>query len=743
MKPKITPHTRLHPLAISSIAIAGVLFAYLWGIPFLDRIELDLVDLRFRVRGNIAPGPEIVLATIDEKSLEKEGKWVWPRAKIAALVDRLTAAGAKVITFDIGFLERDTVSVMVSESLEKLGLPPEEAVLVRQNLDYDRMLAGAMQRAGEAGVRVVLGYFFLTDAPRAIPAEETAQLEKRISGSAYSIKQFTPGTEESPYLIRALKPQANIGIIADAAPYAGHFNMIPDPDGVVRSIPLVIHFGQNLYAPLSLQTVSAYLDAPVSVQINAYGITSVKVKGVRIPVNEIGQMFINYRGEEKTFPHIPVTDILRGETAPETLRDKIVLVGATAHGIYDLRVTPFSNVYPGLEIHANAIDNILGREFIQIPDGAVFFTIAAILTAGLLLGLTLPRVDVLYGTLITGGLAVGYILLNQYLFTAHGWIFNLIYPLLVMAISYVGITIFRYLLENRQKRFIKDAFSFYLAPSVIEELIRSPEKLVLGGEKRVITAFFSDVQGFTSISETLAPEVLVELLNEFLTEMTDIILKYEGTVDKFEGDAIIAFFGAPAEAENHALSACRAAIEMQHRLVELRRIWHSQGRPELNMRIGMCTGEAVVGNMGSRNRMDYTMIGDTVNTAARLEGLNKFYGTCSLVSETTRDMVSGDVFLREIDRISAVGKQRPVTVYEIIDQPDTVGETMRKTVEAYGKGLAAYRERAWDQAIGHFKTALALTPEDGPSRTLLDRCGEYRKNPPSPGWNRVFLPDRK
>ena len=273
---------------------------------------------------------------------------------------------------------------------------------------------------------------------------------------------------------------------------------------------------------------------------------------------------------------------------------------------------------------------------------------------------------------------------------------------------------------------------------MVKQLIESPEKLELGGEQREITAFFSDVQGFTGISEKLSPHELVELLNEFLTEMTDIILKYEGTVDKFEGDAIIAFFGAPNVLPNHAETATIACIEMQKRMAALRDRWRKNNRPELKMRIGVSSGPAVVGNMGSKNRMDYTMMGDTVNTAARLEGVNKVYGTYTLISEMTFHAVGNHIFSREIDSISVIGKEEPFTIYEPIGYKESIERKVMKTMDLYSKGLKAYRTRDWKSAISFFQAALDVSPDDAPSRTLLNRCQRFMEEPPPENWNGSF-----
>jgi adenylate cyclase len=503
-------------------------------------------------------------------------------------------------------------------------------------------------------------------------------------------------------------------------------------------MPAVFKFNDMLYAPLSLIATGAYLDSPVSTEVADFGVEGVRIGDLFIPTDEHGRILINYRGPEKTFPHISITDILHENVPGDTLEDKIVLVGATAVGIYDLRVTPFGTIFPGLEIHANIIDSILKKDFLQKPGRPSIFDVLAILIAGLFLGLVLPRAGVVPGALAGLSLFIGYIALCQYLFSAQGLIINLVYPLTVMIIIYVAITAYRYLAEASQKKFIKDAFSTYMAPSVVNQLIQSPEKLVLGGEKRVITAFFSDVQGFTGISEKLTPVELVELLNEFLTEMTDIILAHEGTVDKFEGDAIIALFGAPNPLVNQAEVACRSCIEMQKRLAQLRAKWKAEGRPELKMRIGLCTGPAVVGNMGSKNRMDYTMMGDTVNIAARLEGVNKAYECFTLVSESTFSKIGNNIVGREIDSINVVGKKEPITIYELIGYPEDVDAPRHETLDNYARGLNAYRKQDWNRALVFFNQALSAIPDDGPSKTMLARCNDYKVNPPGKDWNGAY-----
>ena len=716
------------------------LFAYSIGVPFLDLMELKTIDARFKSREKIEPRSDVVLAVIDEKSIAREGKWIWPRSKMADLVTKLSNAGAKVIAFDIGFLEPDDKKIVkvinnIQSSLHNLN-PKDNKFLdrLKTQADNDKLLADSIKNSS---AKIVLGYFFQLDkkASAHIEEKDIKIHKKNIINSRYQFERYTSKEAKNVTLVEPVYPQSNIKEISNATDLSGYFNMSPDNDGVVRWLHTVLKFKDTLYAPLSLVTVSAFLDSPLSINIDEYGVQNIQIGNLSIPTDESGRILINYRGEEKSFPHISVTDILRGNVPDSRLKNKIVLIGATAIGIYDLRVTPFGSVFPGLEIHANIADSILAEDFLHKPKWSAIFDVLAILLAGIFLGIVLPRVEVIQGVIAGFLVFMGHILFCHYLFSKHGIVLNLVYPLSVILLMYVCITAFRYFMETRKKRFIKNAFSTYLAPAVVNQLIASPGNLELGGEDRDITAFFSDVQGFTSISEALTPNELVELLNEFLTEMTDIILQHEGTVDKFEGDAIIAFFGAPNVLKNHAERTCSACITMQKRLAELRENWKEKGKPQLKMRIGLCTGNAVVGNMGSESRMDYTMMGDTVNTAARLEGINKIYGIYTLISESTCIAAGSRIATREIDTINVVGKKEPVTIYQLLGYASDVSDLAKKTNEHYAAGLHAYRNQNWDKAIDIFNAALKISPDDAPSNTMIDRCNKFKSNPPGKNWN--------
>lgn len=749
MRSFIKKPPRLNPATLTLLAVLVTGAAYIFDFPFLQLMELKTIDLRFGYRGSIPKSEQVVIAAIDEKSLSREGKWVWPRATFARLIDRLSDAGARAVVFDVGFLEPDrrdvTTAVKKIRNQARRMLPEskpfEEYLLqIEKDSDNDRLLAEAIARSK---AKVVLGYFFQMSKTESLHLAEHQidHNERNIKTSAFQIAHFESSDRAQAPIPQAGAPQANIDALAQVAGHAGFFNMVPDRDGVVRWIPTTIQFRDNLYAPLSLMSLSAYHDTQLSIKVANFGVVHAQVGDIEIPVDSHGRMFINYRGPAKTFPHYSITDLLAETVPSERLKDKIVLIGATSVGIYDMRVTPFGSTFPGVEIHANTIDTILNQDFIERPSWAALFDLLAIIILAILLGAILSRGGAMIGAAASLTLVISHIGLCHYLFVAHGWVLNMVHPLTVMLLTYISITAFKYLKEARQKRFIREAFSTYVAPEVVKDLMDAPEKLVLGGEDREITAFFSDIVSFTSISEKLTPAQLVELLNELLTEMTDIIMAHEGTVDKFIGDAIVAIFGAPNKLENHAHSACLVGLDMQQRLKELRFKWRTQGLPELEMRIGLCSGSAVIGNMGSKNKMNYTMMGDTVNTASRLEGVNKIYGTELIISERTyREAIEKEpLIVRELDRIVAVGKAVPVTIYELVGRESHVPRPTLRTIQFYARALAAYRQRQWQEAMQLLEDALKIMPADGPCQTLLNRCRKYSTQPPPKDWNTAHV----
>jgi len=730
----------LNSFTVALLLTLVSIFMYSRDFALFNLLELKSYDLKMRARGERPVSGQVVIAAIDEKSLAQEGRWPWPRTILARLVDRLSEAQAAVIGFDIFFPEKDsyvpfqTVRQAIMQK-DLTGMDKESLIgWLEEASDSDRQFAEAIMKTE----RTVLGFFASAAADEAGQPEMDASMLELLSFFEYSIVQRFDDPEH-PVPLRPIHALGlSIPELTQSANSAGFVSFIPEMDGVVRRVPMVMQFREGLYPPLSLQILQQATQMPLAVRVAPFGVDGVRVGESLIPTTETGDFLVNFSGPGYTFTHFPVTDILSGKIGAKELANKLVLVGVTAAGTHDIHVTPYDPLFPGVEVHANIIENVLGGDFLIRPDWLAVLDLATILVSGLLLGLaSLYSKAILMALVLVAGIG-GYVSADYYMFSRMGLWVNSVFPVFTQVFVYSGITLYKLFFEEREKRFIKGAFGQYLAPAVVEQLTANPGLLKLGGERKVLTAFFSDVAGFSTISEKLSPEELVDLLNAYLTEMTDIIMKYEGTVDKFEGDAIIAFFGAPVPYDDHARRACLVSIEMQKRLGELRQQWKEEGRPELFMRIGLNTGPMVVGNMGSKTRMDYTMMGDSVNLAARLEGVNKQYGTYTMCSEFTYEQVREFVETRELDLIRVVGKEEPVRIFEILGEKGELREDMREALPLYSEGLTHYRNLRWEEALQSFEKVLEIVKDDGPSLTFFQRCVMFQSKPPPDNWDGVF-----
>ncbi|MCK4965957.1 adenylate/guanylate cyclase domain-containing protein, partial [bacterium] len=406
-------------------------------------------------------------------------------------------------------------------------------------------------------------------------------------------------------------------------------------------------------------------------------------------------------------------------------------------GTWDLNPMPYLDRYPMLGLHANAFNTILTQNFLKTLPQWLVFTI--ILLCGLLMGLIVPRLSPIKCAIVILTLLAGYLLTAQYVFVSKGLIIDVLGTVSTLMIGYLSITVYNFFSEEKEKKMIRGIFSRYVTKSVVDELIKNPDMVKLGGERKTLTVFFSDVAGFTSVSEALSPEDLVGLLNEYLTAMSNIILKYDGMIDKYEGDAIMAVFGTPIPMPDHAVKACHVSLEMQDELVELRKKWHEEGKPELKVRIGLNTGPMIAGNMGAMDRLDYTVMGDSVNLGSRLEGANKQYGTYIMISGFTYELVKDDIETRFLDSLRVQGKKLPVKVYEVLASKDKgLSDIKRKVVESFDQGMECYLKQNWDKGIYYFENALSLDNDDPPSQVYLERCQAYKENPPASDWDGVY-----
>jgi len=753
MNSKLKTALQITPFKITVFVILLSLLLFLFDVQFLRLVELKALDLRMISRGELKPGPETVIAAIDEKSVAELGRWPWPRTTIARLIDYLKADGAKAVGFDIVFAEEENAGLKtidaLSREIQKSGhaSPGLTNLLNKQRtaVDTDTVLASSIKKAEN----VTIGYFFHfrhagneKDLEHITP-EQIKTDAGRIENSRYPMINSTTGTQDDSFLPRAFAPEANIAPISEAGLNSGYFNMLPDRDGSNRRAPLVIAFHDNYYSSLAVSLVHAYLGFPaLALDLEPYGAKNVRIGDIIIPTDESGRLLINYLGKAHTFPHYSIADLLSGRIPRGAFRDKIVLVGATAAGIYDLRVTPFSSTYPGIEIHATVIDNILHGNFLFHSTATRFADICAIILFGLLIGILVPRLSPIPGMLTAFGMVAAYMAANFVAFSRFNVWLNLVYPFITMVLIYLGITIYHYFQEEREKRKIRGAFQYYLNASVINEMLKDPAKLKLGGDKKDLSVMFSDIRGFTSISEKLAPQALVSLLNEYLTAMTNQVFKYDGLLDKYIGDAIMAVYGAPLSQPDHARRACLTALDMMKELKKLQDKWKAEGRPELSIGIGINSGDMVVGNMGSDMRFDYTVMGDMVNLASRLEGTNKEYGTSIILSEYTYETVKNDMCCRELDFVRVKGKVRPVRIYELLAEKKDEAEH-QDLLDAYARALAIYREGKFNDAIAAFLKVLDIRPGDAVSLIFMERCITLKEHPPVQPWDGVFVMMKK
>ncbi|MFA7465258.1 MAG: adenylate/guanylate cyclase domain-containing protein [Syntrophales bacterium] len=733
-------------ISIAIVLCAGVL--YFLNFSFLQFLELKALDLRMRSRGERPQGEHVVIAAIDEKSLGELGRWPWSRTTVAHLVDALKRANAKAVGFDVVFAEADGSG---GREFEEIALQVERIGIRDSRLEglirAGKEKAGtdeALARSIKDAANITLGYFFHTmqkDAAH-MSAEAVREAENRISNSKYPIVQFGT-TPDISMLVQAFGVVPNIQALSEAAQNSGYFNAFPDADGVLRWAPLVVRMGEDFYPSLSLSLLLPYLDWPaLSLELGQAGVDKVRIGDTEIPTDESGRLLINYRGPAGTFPRYSAADIISGRTDPELLKDRIVLIGATAAGIYDLRVTPYSAVYPGVEVHANVIDNILKQDFIRRPGWTGFLDLLSIAVFGMALGIWLPRVKAVPGFLGSAGLLLASVGANVFVFSRCNLWLNLVYPSLTMVMVYTGVTVYKYVSEERERKKIRHAFQYYLTSSVINEMLKDPSRLKLGGDKKELTVMFSDIRGFTTISEGLTPEELVELLNEYLTGMTEVVFRYDGLLDKYIGDAIMAVFGAPLSQPDHAVRACKAALGMMERLGEFQRKWKEEGKPALRIGIGINSGEMVVGNMGSEMRFDYTVMGDNVNLASRLEGINKEYGTGIVIGESTHARVADRFICRELDSVRVKGKKLPVRIFELLAEGRMPDERF-PFLAAFEEGLSRYKQRNWDEAVSLFEKVLEMKPGDPVSELYIRRCMELRNRPPEGEWDGVYTMTRK
>jgi len=732
------------------IACANV--CHLLPTTVADRIDLFVYDMRLRLQTPVMDS-RVVIVDIDQKSLNELGRWPWSRDTIADLVHQLSRHyHAKVIGFDVMFSEPDTSSGYAT--LEALAKRELKAVPGFQNqiqalkpvLDFDARLAKAFEDQP-----VVLGFYLSNHEAKGLLPSPAFSV-KDLGGHELDSLSWNAYDGSLPQLQRAAKA-------------GGYINTELDPDGLLRSVPLIARLGEGYYESLALATVRVALGAttvsPIFPPADAmlmsesarreYGVLEAiklnsPLRSTRIPVEQDVKMLIQYRGfggpKGGAFPYISAVDILKKRVPKDDLDQRIILVGTTAPGLNDLRATPLNKEYPGVEAHANIISSILDGKYKQRPDFATSIDLIQNLVVGIILVFALSVLSPVLSILFTVTLTAFVILFNFWMYYSADFVLPVATVLLLILWLFLFNIAWGYLFEHRKGRAIVSLFGEYVAPELVAEMAEDPESYNMEGESRELSVLFADVRGFTTISEGLSPNALREYINLYLTAMSENIRGNRGTLDKYIGDAVMAFWGAPVALPNHASLAVMTALTMQATTKKLNQDFIARGWPPLKIGIGLNTGQMRVGDMGSKIRRAYTVMGDAVNLSSRLEGITKVYGVGIVVGEMTQ-LAAPEFAYRELDRVRVKGKLEPVPIYEPIARLSDLTDEMRVVIAQWHTALSLVRTQFWDDAEQIIKSLYSAHPDDGLYLLYLERIAIYRAQPPGNDWDGVTTFDTK
>ncbi len=707
---------------------------------FIERMENLAYDVRLLLTMPHTKDERIVIVDIDEKSLAEVGRWPWPRITMARMVEQLFGPyDVALVGFDVVFAEPDESSgLKVLEDLAEHELKDNETYLtalerVRPELNYDKRFAASL-----ADRPVILGYYFSVKTGKD-DALRTGQLPPPTFEEGFFRGRNIPFPVADGY-------GANLPELQEAAAGAGHFNPTTDRDGLVRRVPMLYEFEGDYYEALSLAMARAVLGVaqvePVyagdTLGSESYtGLEWLRVGNRMIPVDAEVRALVPYRGPKGSFPYVSAVDVLEGRVDPAQLQGTIALVGTSAPGLLDLRSTPVQEVYPGVEIHANLIAGIIDNMLKEKPAYTLGAEFVIVILAGILMSLTFALMGPGRATLVTAMLAATVIAINAMVWIQGNLVLPIAAGLLMIAALYLVNMSYGFFVESRGKRQLAGLFGQYVPPELVDEMSDDPDRYTLEAESRELTVLFSDVRGFTTISEGLEPRELSDLMNHFLTPLTQVIHQHRGTIDKYMGDAIMAFWGAPLPEPDHARHALVAAMEMVAKLDAMQPDFRAKGWPEVRIGVGLNTGSMSVGNMGSEFRMAYTVLGDAVNLGSRLEGLTRQYGVDIIVSESTRDAVPEYVY-RELDRVRVKGKDKPVAIFEPVGLRGKLDKATRDELAIYEQALKLYRSQNWDMAELQFVNLQHMAPFRAVYKIYAERILLFRDQPPGADWDGVF-----
>jgi adenylate cyclase len=712
----------------------------LFQLPILAQLENIAYDYRIVLTMPNTIDERIVIIDLDEKSLAEVGRWPWSRDVMAKLTNQLfDFYEVYLIGFDIVFAEEDKSSGLhILNKLANNELNDQKEFVQRVTelekiLDYDQLFLNSLLNR-----RVVLGYYFNRSL-----GEEGKLVSGKLPQPVYSAERFSDINIQAR---SATGYGSNLARFQSGTTAAGHFNPHIDTDGVVRRLPMLFEYNGDYYESLSLSMARVLLDVDAIIPVfegsseagsDYFELESLQIGDLNIPVDEHIQALVPYRGKKGSFQYISAVDVINGKIEKSELQDRIILVGTSTLALFDMRATPVGEIYPGVEIHANMIAGIIDESIKLKPK----FTLAAefiqIFLVGFILSLVIPCISPLMANFVFGIFLTLLIGFNFYIWQTANLVLPIAPLLLMLLTMYLFNMTFGFFIERRGKREISGMFGQYIPSELVDEMSENPAACNMDAENRNMTVLFSDVRGFTTISEGLEPAELSNLMNAILTPLTGVIHHNRGTIDKYMGDAIMAFWGAPLEDKNHALHALQAGYDMIERLQALKHEFKERGWPEVNIGVGINTGEMSVGNMGSEFRMAYTVLGDTVNLGARLEGLTKNYGVDIIVGETTKAAVP-EYFFMKLDVVRVQGKNEPVTIYQPIARQEEVSREEEIEIDEYNKALKFYYGQNWGRAKSKFNLLKESYSERKIYDIYLERIENYINQPPPEKWDGVF-----
>ncbi|MDR3478397.1 MAG: adenylate/guanylate cyclase domain-containing protein [Gammaproteobacteria bacterium] len=693
----------------------------------LDNVAYDM-QLRARIFTHfVPPSSPIAIIDIDDKSLKAVGRWPWPRSEMAELINALTKDGVVVIATDIMFSESqiNIVDTILQElNKKKLDTPSANALLkqIQPDLNDDKEFADSLKDKD-----IVLGMTF-------VPNNET-------SGELPPPLLTLSNEEKKLDLIQWKGYIGNIPIIQSATQSGGFINVLPDPDGIIRRVPLIMRYQDNAYPSLALAAVKLFLLGEVKLDTAEYNnsrqLESLKLGNHIIPTNAQGELLISFVGKSYSFPFYSASDVLSNKISAGALAGKIVFIGTSATGLGDLRATAIEGVFPGVEIQATIADSILQDHYSYRPAWTQGAEVMITILLGIILALIYPYLGPRSLTLFSIAIPLASIFLNNWFWEKTGLIIFVLVPILLAIALAIMNMVYGYVFETRRRERLKEMFGQYVPEKHIDEMLKATGTYALHGEDREMTVLFADIRNFTSISEPMTATELKDMLNQFFTPMTEIIFNHKGTIDKYIGDLIMAFWGAPLKDKRHAQHAISSALDMQEEVEKLKPVFAARGWAEINIGIGLNTGTMSVGDMGSKFRRNYTVLGDSVNLGSRVESLTKHYGVKIMVTEATQQDQSKFLF-RQLDRVKVKGKKLGVSIYEVIGRQIDLSDEVKNEIALSDRALNYYFNQQWDDAETLFAELHTAHPTVKLYSLYLERIEGFKQNLPPSDWDGVF-----